>query len=70
MSDKKNNTARIGDFYLNFDAKSNEIYIERGTANFRWSNMSYSEKRDLQEAWANLVNDENLTDFIKETSEK
>jgi hypothetical protein len=42
--------AELGGYYLQYDEKNNEIYIDHGTESFMWSNASRSEKMEIKEA--------------------
>lgn len=42
--------AELGGYYLQYNEKNNEIYIDHGTESFMWSNASRSEKMEIKEA--------------------
>lgn len=48
--ESEDGTAELGGYYLQYDEKNNEIYIDHGTESFMWSNASRSEKMEIKEA--------------------
>ena len=48
--ESEDGTAELGGYYLQYNEKNNEIYIDHGTESFMWSNASRSEKMEIKEA--------------------
>ena len=48
--ESEDGTAELGGYYLQYNEKNNEIYIDYGTESFMWSNASRSEKMEIKEA--------------------